>query len=313
MICIQASYVSIMKLMEPIMSDLSDPVKTSENRFIRKAMQRPLLDREYEVELARKWRDDKNHKAMHELVMAYAKLVVSAASKYKHYGLSNADLIQEGNIGLMQAAGRFDPERGVRFSTYAAWWIRASIQDHILRNWSIVRTGTTAAHKSLFFKLRRLRAQIGEADGGALTDAGRQKIADTIGVTVKDVIVMEQRLSGGDQSLNSLLSADVDTEAIDFVVDTRPTPEQVTISSHDKQVMSNWLNSALNELSTRERFIILKRRLKEEGTTLEELGNMLGVSKERVRQIEHRALIKLKQSLQSSTESHKDLLESSLV
>ena len=295
------------------MSDLSDPVKTSENRFIRKAMQRPLLEREYEVELARKWRDDKNHKAMHELVMAYAKLVVSAASKYKHYGLSNADLIQEGNIGLMQAAGRFDPERGVRFSTYAAWWIRASIQDHILRNWSIVRTGTTAAHKSLFFKLRRLRAQIGEADGGALTDAGRQKIANTIGVTVKDVIVMEQRLSGGDQSLNSLLSADVDTEAIDFVVDTRPTPEQVTISSHDKRVMSNWLNSALNELSTRERFIILKRRLKEEGTTLEELGNMLGVSKERVRQIEHRALIKLKQSLQSSTESHKDLLESSLV
>ena len=123
---------------------------------------------------------------------------------------------------------------------------------------------------------------------------------------------MEQRLSGGDQSLNSLLTADVETEVIDFVVDTRPTPEQVTISSHDKQVMSRWLNAALNELSIRERFIILKRRLKEEGTTLEELGNLLGVSKERVRQIEHRALTKLKQSLQSSTESHKDLLESSL-
>ena len=176
-----------------------------------------------------------------------------------------------------------------------------------------MRTGTTAAHKSLFFKLRRLRAQIGEADGGALTDEGRQKIADTIGVTVKDVIVMEQRLSGGDQSLNSLLTADAETEAIDFIVDSRPTPEQVTIVGHDKRVMSKWLNAALNELSTRERFIILKRRLKEEGTTLEELGNMLGVSKERVRQIEHRALIKLKQSLQSSTESHKDLLESSLV
>ena len=295
------------------MSEVSDPFKTSENRFIRKVMKRPLLEREHESELAMKWRDEKNHKAMHELVLAYAKLVVSAASKYKHYGLSNADLIQEGNIGLMQAAGRFDPERGVRFSTYAAWWIRASIQDHILRNWSIVRTGTTAAHKSLFFKLRRLRAQIGEADGGALTDAGRQKIADTIGVTVKDVIVMEQRLSGGDQSLNSLLTADVETEAIDFVVDSRPNPEQVTISSHDSQVRSKWLNGALNELTTRERFIILKRRLKDEGTTLEELGNMLGVSKERVRQIEHRALTKLKQSLQSSTESHKDLLETSLV
>ena len=295
------------------MSDVFDPVKTSENRFIRKAMQLPLLEREFEAGLARKWRDNNDHKAMHQLVMAYARLVVSAASRYKHYGLANSDLIQEGNIGLMQAAGRFDPDRGVRFSTYAAWWIRASIQDHILRNWSIVRTGTTAAHKSLFFKLRRLRAQIGEADGGALTDEGRQKIADTIGVMVKDVIVMEQRLSGGDQSLNSLLTADAETEAIEFVVDTRPTPEQVTISGHDKRVMSKWLNAALNELSTRERFIILKRRLKEEGTTLEELGNMLGVSKERVRQIEHRALIKLKQSLQSSTESHKDLLESSLV
>ena len=299
--------------METRMSVVTDPVKTSENRFIRKAMQRPLLEREFEVELARKWRDNNDHKSMHELVMAYARLVVSAASKYKHYGLANADLIQEGNIGLMQAAGRFDPERGVRFSTYAAWWIRASIQDHILRNWSIVRTGTTAAHKSLFFKLRMLRAQIGEADGGALTDEGKQKIADTIGVTVKDVIVMEQRLSAGDQSLNSPLTADVETEAINFVVDSRPTPEQVTTESHDKQVMSKWLNAALNELSTRERFIILKRRLKEEGTTLEELGNLLGVSKERVRQIEHRALTKLKQSLQSGEECHKDFMESSSV
>ena len=296
-----------------MMSDLSDPIRTSDNRFIRKAMKRPLLEKDYELELARKWRDKKDHKSMHVLVMAYAKLVISAASKYRHYGLTNADLIQEGNIGLMQAAERFDPERGVRFSTYANWWIRASIQDHILRNWSIVRTGTTASHKSLFFKLRRLRTQIGEADGGALTDEGRQKIADTIGVTVKDVIVMEQRLSGSDQSLNSLLTDDADTEAIEFVVDTRPTPEQVAISCHDRVVMTQWLNNALNELSTRERFIILKRRLKEEGTTLEELGNLLGVSKERVRQIEHRALSKLKQSLKSTTESHKDMLESSLV
>ena len=127
--------------------------RQSDNRYIRNAMKQPLLEREHEVELAEKWRDNDDARAMHDLVMAYARLVVSAAAKYRHYGLANGDLIQEGNIGLMQAAKRFDPDKGVRFSTYAAWWIRASIQDYILRNWSIVRTGTTAAHKSLFFQI----------------------------------------------------------------------------------------------------------------------------------------------------------------
>ena len=130
----------------------ANETRQSDNSYIRYTMQQPLLEREHEVELATKWRDEGDDRAMHELVMAYARIVVSAASRYRYYGLSNGDLIQEGNIGLMQAAKRFDPDRGVRFSTYAAWWIRASIQDHILRNWSIVRTGTTAAHKSLFFK-----------------------------------------------------------------------------------------------------------------------------------------------------------------
>ena len=129
--------------------------KNADNQFIRKVMKKPLLERDYEPELATRWRENDDHRAMHELVLAYGRLVVSAASKYRHYGLSLGDLIQEGNIGLMQAARRFEPERGFRFSTYAAWWIRASIQDHILRNWSIVRTGTTAAHKSLFFRLKR--------------------------------------------------------------------------------------------------------------------------------------------------------------
>ncbi len=173
----------------------SGEIRQADNAYIRKTMRKPLLDRDHEVNLAKRWRDHDDDRAMHELVMAYARLVVSAASKYRHYGLSNGDLIQEGNIGLMQAAKRFDPNRGFRFSTYAAWWIRASIQDHILRNWSIVRTGTTAAHKSLFFKLRRLRARIGEADGGPLSEEGRQKIAESIGVTVTDVVTMEQRLS----------------------------------------------------------------------------------------------------------------------
>ena len=217
------------------------PNIAADNRYIMKTMQTPLLEREAEFELAVRWRDDDDTAAMHELVTAYARLVVSAASKYRHYGLPTGDLIQEGNIGLMQAAKRFDPDRGFRFSTYAAWWIRASIQDHILRNWSIVRTGTTAAHKSLFFKLKRLRARIGEAEGGPLSEAGRQKIAETIGVNVSDVVTMEQRLSGADSSLNAPIAVESESEAQDFIADTRPTPEQATMDMHDSAVLSKWL------------------------------------------------------------------------
>ena len=286
----------------------ANETRQSDNSYIRYTMQQPLLEREHEVELATKWRDEGDDRAMHELVMAYARIVVSAASRYRYYGRSNGDLIQEGNIGLMQAAKRFDPDRGVRFSTYAAWWIRASIQDHILRNWSIVRTGTTAAHKSLFFKLRRLRARIGEADGGPLSHEGRQKIAETIGVTVADVTVMEQRLSGADGSLNAAVSQESESEAQDFLADDRPNPEQVVIELHDGEVVSRWLNDALSELSPRERLIIMKRRLRDDGATLEQLGGVLGVSKERVRQLEHRALMKLKKSLEEQSESPLDLL-----
>jgi RNA polymerase sigma-32 factor len=278
----------------------ANETRQSDNSYIRYTMQQPLLEREHEVELATKWRDEGDDRAMHELVMAYARIVVSAAARYRYYGLSNGDLIQEGNIGLMQAAKRFDPDRGVRFSTYAAWWIRASIQDHILRNWSIVRTGTTAAHKSLFFKLRRLRARIGEADGGPLSHEGRQKIAETIGVSVADVTVMEQRLSGADGSLNAAVSQESESEAQDFLADDRPNPEQVVIELHDGEVLSRWLNDALSELSPRERLIIMKRRLQDEGATLEQLGGVLGVSKERVRQLEHRALKKLKRVLRNN-------------
>ena len=281
----------------------SGEIRQADNAYIRMTMRKPLLDRDHEVNLAKRWRDHDDDQAMHELVMAYARLVVSAASKYRHYGLSNGDLIQEGNIGLMQAAKRFDPNRGFRFSTYAAWWIRASIQDHILRNWSIVRTGTTAAHKSLFFKLRRLRARIGEADGGPLSEEGRQQIAESIGVTVTDVVTMEQRLSGADMSLNASVNTQSENEAQDFLADERPSPEQVVIELHDKQVLSRWLSEALNELSARERLIILKRRLNEEGATLEQLGRILGVSKERVRQLEHRALKKLQKTLEIQSRS----------
>lgn len=267
--------------------------------FIRRAMKAPLLSREDEYALARRWRDHRDEKALHHLVNAYTRLVISMAAKFRHYGLPMGDLIQEGNIGLLQAAERFDTNRDVRFSTYASWWIRAAIQDYVLRNWSIVRTGTTAAQKSLFFNLRHLRAKI-EMERGqtALCDEGRREIADTLGVSLSDVTDMEQRMNGGDQSLNAPLSTDHEGEAQDFVHDERRSPEDVVIGLRDSQTRSRWLHDALRQLSPREQRIIARRRLREDATTLEELGAELGISKERVRQLEHRALLKIKQQIE---------------
>src|SRR5271156_1885655 len=165
-------------------------------------MKEPLLTRDHEVELAQKWRSAGDTVALHELVRSYTRLVVSTASRFRHYGLPVGDLVQEGNVGLMQAAARFEPDREVRFSTYGAWWIRSAMQDFVLRNWSIVRTGTTAAQKSLFFNLRRLRGQI-ESSGESLTDENRQWIADQLKVGLSDVTEMEIRFAGADQSLNA--------------------------------------------------------------------------------------------------------------
>lgn len=278
--------------------------------YIRSSMKEPLLEREHEADLARRWKNNKDERAMHELVRSYTRLVVAAAAKYKNYGLPIGDLIQEGNIGLMQAVNRFEPEREVRFSTYAAWWIRASIQDYILRNWSIVRTGTTSAQKSLFFNLRRLRARIdGAAAENGLTMEGREKISKVLGVRMKDVEDMEARMSGGDQSLNATISDDGEDEYQSFLADTRPNPEEVVIGMKDAKTRSNWLNSALRTLSDREQEIIRQRHLQYETVTLEDLGKKLGVSKERVRQLEARAMQKLKQNLEPRIGRHiKDML-----
>lgn len=281
------------------MAHIDDQVTQRANlEYIRTSMETPLLEREHEADLARRWRDKGDERAMHELVRAYGRLVIAAASKFRNYGLPLGDLIQEGNIGLMLAVNRFDPSRDVRFSTYATWWVRASIQDYILRNWSIVRTGTTSAHKSLFFNLRRLRARIdGVATENGLTSEGREKIAKTLGVRVKDVELMEGRLNGGDQSLNATIGEDGDDEFQSFLADDRPNPEEVVIGMKDAATRSMWLNSALKTLNERERRIIQERHLRHETVTLEELGQKLGVSKERVRQLESRAMEKLKQRL----------------
>jgi RNA polymerase sigma-32 factor len=231
--------------------------------------------------------------------------VISTATRFRNYGLPMGDLVQEGAVGLMQAAARFEPDREVRFSTYAAWWIRSAMQDYILRNWSVVRTGTTAAQKALFFNLRRLRAKI-EDGGGALDDRGRALIAAELSVSLADVEAMEIRLSASDQSLNAPIGAEGEDQWQDFLADQRPTPEESVTLARDGRTRSLWLAQALEELSAREQTIIKERRLRDDARTLEELGHRLGISKERVRQIEHRALEKLRSSLlqRSTTPNH---------
>lgn len=277
--------------------------------FVRGAMKRPLLTREHEFELARAWRETGDQTALHELVNAYTRLVIATAARFRHYGLAFGDLIQEGHLGLLQAAARFEPSREVRFSTYATWWIRSQMQDFILRNWSIVRTGTTAAHKSLFFNLRRLRAQIDNGAGAAhLTLEQKTKIATDLGVTLADVDEMAGRLSGADSSLNAAIGEDGDSEAQDFLVDQRPDPESAVGDAHDRKLRLRWIAEALSQLPPRERTIIAERRLKEEGVTLEELGKELGVSKERVRQLEQRALTRLRVLLEAKAGDRADLI-----
>ncbi len=277
--------------------------------YMRAAMREPLLERDHELELARLWRDEGDERALHELVRAYTRLVISTAGRFRHYGLPIGDLVQEGNVGLMQAAARFEPDREVRFSTYATWWIRSAIQDYILRNWSIVRIGTTTAQKSLFFNLRRLRARLHGAAAGPMTDDARQTIATDLGVPLRDVEAMERRLGGHDQSLNAPVSEAGEEDWQGLLADDRPTPEQVVTGMRDSRTISAWLAEALAALNPRERIIIDQRRLREHGATLEELGRELGISKERVRQLESRALVKLRERLEGRIDRPSEMLD----
>ncbi len=292
------------------MASIDDPETQRANMaYIRASMKEPLLARDHELDLARRWREKGDEKALHELVRSYTRLVIATATRFRHYGIPMGDLVQEGNVGLMQAAGRFEPERDVRFSTYAAWWIRSAMQDHILRNWSIVRTGTTAAQKSLFFNLRRLRAKIADNPSSEhLSTDARQQIAVELDIDAREVETMEMRLAACDQSLNATMAMDGEAEWQDILPDTRPNPEDIVIGMRDGRMRSKWLAEALGELSPRERQIIAERRLRDEGATLEELGRALGVSKERVRQLESRAMNKLRASMMKRVANGRDLL-----
>jgi len=262
-------------------------------------MHAPYLEREEEKDLATRWREDHDPGALHRLTASHMRLVIAMAARFRHFGLPMADLIQEGNVGLLEAAARFEPERDIRFSTYATWWIRAAIQDYILRNWSIVRGGTSSTQKSLFFNLRRLRAKL--ARGGIAIEAHHlhQQIAAAIGVSMDDVALMDARLSGSDLSLNAPIqdgeSASSDRQ--DFLVDGAPLQDELVQDEIDTGRWSGWLQDAMATLSPREARILKERRLKDDGETLESLGATLGISKERVRQIESRALEKLRVAL----------------
>src|SRR6056297_1441893 len=278
----------------------------SDQTLSRKAMRAELLDAETELRLAYAWRDQRDEQALHRLITAYMRLAISMAAKFKRYGAPMNDLIQEASLGLMKAADKFDPDRGVRFSTYAVWWIKASIQDYVMRNWSMVRTGSTSSQKSLFFNMRRVQARL-EREALARGDnldrhQMRQLIATEVGVPLHDVEMMEGRLAGSDFSLNATQSSDDEgREWIETLEDE--TAQQSTKVEADKDIdtLRDWLVSALSGLNERERFIVRERKLRDDSRTLESLGNELGLSKERVRQLEAAAFAKMRKSLESQS------------
>ncbi|MGF6173365.1 RNA polymerase factor sigma-32 [Ensifer sp. 4252] len=272
---------------------------TADRRMIKIAMEAPYLEREEEHALAKAWRNDHDQDARNKIAMSHMRLVISMAAKFRNFGLPMGDLVQEGHIGLLEAAARFEPSREVRFSTYATWWIRASMQDYVLRNWSIVRGGTSSAQKALFFNLRRLRARLAQGDRQLTSQAMHEEIAAALGVSIADVQTMDARLSGSDTSLQAPVGgADSDGgERLDFLASDAPLPDEQVSDMIDGERARIWLHDAMGALTEREMRIIRARRLSEEGATLEELGLDLGISKERVRQIETRALEKLRAAL----------------
>ena len=282
----------------------------SDQSLSRTAMKAELLDAETELALAYAWRDERDEQALHRLITAYMRLAISMASKFKRYGAPMNDLIQEASVGLMKAADKFDPDRGVRFSTYAVWWIKASIQDYVMRNWSMVRTGSTSSQKSLFFNMRRVQARLEREAAAEGREMDRQEmrelIAIEVGVPLHDVEMMEGRLSGSDFSLNATQSAeDEGREWIDALEDDGPQAAETVENSHDNDTLRQWLTTALSSLNDREQFIVRERKLRDDPRTLESLGTELGLSKERVRQLEAAAFGKMRKCLEAqSSEVH---------
>ena len=272
---------------------------TSLTRYMQEIRKYPMLAHEEEERLARAWRDRGDQSAAHRLVNSHLRLVAKIAMGYRGYGLPVGELISEGNVGMMQAVKRFDPDRGFRLSTYAMWWIRAAIQEYILHSWSLVKMGTTAAQKKLFFNLRRLKGQMQAIDDGDLQPEQVAKIAHLLDVPEQDVVNMNRRLSSADSSLNAPIKMDGEGEWQDWLVDDSEGQESELAEREELTGRKALLANALKTLSERERHILVERRLKDNPTTLEDLSQHYNVSRERVRQIEVRAFEKLQKSMKA--------------
>ena len=279
----------------------------------RKAVKAELLDAETELQLAYAWRDSRDEAALHRLITAYMRLAISMAAKFKRYGAQMNDLVQEAGLGLMKAAEKFDPDRGVRFSTYAVWWIKASVQDYVMRNWSMVRTGSTSSQKSLFFNMRRVQAQLereAQQTGESLDKHQlNQLIATEVGVPLNDVEMMDGRLSGSDFSLNATQASDEEgREWIDTLEDENSRADLAVEEEHDQGRLADWIGVAMDTLNDREQFIVRQRKLIESPRTLESLGAELSLSKERVRQLEAAAFGKMRKYLEKNAGEVKNFL-----
>ncbi|HEY8618177.1 RNA polymerase sigma factor RpoH [Phenylobacterium sp.] len=273
------------------------------SRYLSEIRKFPMLAKDEEFMLAKAWQEHQDPEAAHRLVTSHLRLVAKIAMGYRGYGLPIGEVISEGNVGLMQAVKKFDPDKGFRLATYAMWWIRASIQEYILRSWSLVKMGTTAAQKKLFFNLRKAKSEIAALQEGDLRPDQVSQIATKLGVLDEEVVSMNRRLSGGDASLNAPLRSESESEWQDWLVDDQtPSQEAVIADTQEKNIRMSLLEEAMTELTDRERHILTERRLKDEPTTLEELASQYGVSRERVRQIEVRAFEKLQKSMRAAAE-----------
>jgi RNA polymerase sigma-32 factor len=269
------------------------------SRYLQEIRKFPMLSPEEELSLSHAWRDSQDMESAHKLVTSHLRLVAKIAMGYRGYGLPVGELISEGNVGMMQAVKRFDPDRGFRLATYAMWWIRAAIQEYILHSWSLVKMGTTAAQKKLFFNLRRLKGQMQAIDEGDLNPEQVAHVATTLGVPEADVVSMNRRLAAPDHSLNAPVRADSEGEWQDWLVDESESQESELAEREELTGRKTLLANALKTLNAREKHILTERRLKDEPSTLEALAAEYGVSRERIRQIEVRAFEKLQKAMKA--------------
>jgi RNA polymerase sigma-32 factor len=270
------------------------------SRYLQEIRKFPMLAVDEEFMLAKRWQEHQDTEAAHRLVTSHLRLVAKIAMGYRGYGLPLSELISEGNVGMMQAVKRFDPDRGFRLATYAMWWIRAAIQEYILHSWSLVKMGTTAAQKKLFFNLRKLKGQLQAIEEGDLSPENVSKIATALDVPEQDVVNMNRRLAAPDHSLNAPLRADSEGEWQDWLVDEGESQESKLGESQELGLRRDLLVKAMSHLNERERDILTHRRLREQPTTLEDLSQKYGISRERVRQIEVRAFEKLQKAIKSA-------------